>query len=429
MSGESVIRARGLGKCYHIYARPKDRLKQFLLGRRRTYYREFWANQGIDLDVRRGETLGIVGRNGAGKTTFLQMVAGTLQPTCGSLEVDGRVTALLELGSGFDLSFTGRENVYLSGAVLGVPRRELERRFDDIVAFAEIGEFLDQPVKTYSKGMFVRLAFAVLANLEPDVFVIDEALAVGDAYFRQRCMRRFRELQAGGTTILYVSHDGAGMKSICDRVAWIEGGRLREVGAPDEVVERYLADLFRQDLRPDARATAPAAETPVAAAHDLERALPNVDQRRGDQRLRILGLGLYHADGRPARTVDHGSRLVIRMSVVNEGFDRAVEWIPGYILRGPRGEDLVSSNSLREGVALEPLAPGEPRTVRLELELPLFHRGEYALAPTLSVRDAAGAVEISDQIDAALVFGVEALQPVSTVLTIRTSYELEPRRG
>lgn len=428
MAHEIAIRARDLGKCYHVYADPKDRLKQLLLGRRRTYYREFWANRGIDLEVRRGETLGIVGRNGAGKTTFLQMVAGTLEPTCGDLDVRGRVTALLELGSGFDPDYTGRENVYLSAAILGVPRRELEARLDEIIAFADIGEFLDQPVRTYSKGMFVRLAFSVLANLEPDIFVIDEALAVGDAYFRQRCMRRFHEMRAHGTTILYVSHDSAGMKSICDRVAWIDGGVLRDVGPADEVVERYLADLFGQSVS----AQQHDAELPQSAARhsaegSLELEIPNVDQRLGDQRLRILGLDVYDEAGRRARSVPHGSRLAVRMSVVNEGYDEAVEWVPGYILRGPRGEDLVSNNALREGVRLEPLRPGEARTLRMTLELPLFHRGSYALAPTLSTRDANGEVRISDQVDAALVIEVQALRPVSTVLTIPTEYELEPR--
>ncbi len=424
-----VIRARELGKCYHIYSRPKDRLKQFLFGQHKTYYREFWANRGIDLDIRRGETLGIVGRNGAGKTTFLQMVAGTLQPSCGSLDVTGRVTALLELGSGFDMEFTGRENVFLSGAVLGVPKREMEKRFDEIVAFADIGEFLEQPVKTYSQGMFVRLAFSVLANIDPDIFVIDEALAVGDAYFRQRCMRRFRELQERGTTILYVSHDGGGMKSICDRVAWIDAGELRELGTPEVVVENYLADLFGQEFRPEEsepdELRHSSGSTQVEPPRDLELQIPNIDRRRGDGRLRILGVGLYHTDGSPALTLDHGSEVVLRMSVANEGFERSVEWIPGYILRGPRGEDLSSGNSEREGTQLEPLAPGERRTIRMRFKLPRFHAGSYALAPTLSVRDRAGVAVISDQIDAAIVFQLEAPHLVTAQLSMETSYELE----
>lgn len=431
---EVVIKASGLGKCYHVYKHPKDRLKQFLFGKHRKYYREFWANHEIDLEIYRGETLGIVGRNGAGKTTFLQMVAGTLQPTNGSLVVDGRVTALLELGSGFDKNFTGRENVYLNGAVLGVSRREIERRFDDIVAFADIGEFLDQPVKTYSKGMFVRLAFAVLANIDPDIFVIDEALAVGDAYFRQRCMRRFQELQERGTTILYVSHDGGGMKTICDRVAWIDGGRLRQLGDPESVVEAYLANLFGQEFRENApgvdEADGPepleSAEKSSALDGALEEHIPNIDRRRGDQRLRILGVGLYDDSGESISSATHGSSVTLRISVENAGFTSPTEWIPGYILRSPRGEDLASSNTIREEQTLEPLAPGERRTLRMRIQLPLLHEGTYAFAPTLSAVDSSGTVEISDQVDAAILLKVVADRRVSCVLAMPTAYELEP---
>jgi lipopolysaccharide transport system ATP-binding protein len=197
-SSECAIRAVGVGKCYHVYDRPADRLKQYLFGRSRKFYREFWAVRGASFEIQRGETIGIVGKNGAGKTTLLQMIAGTLLPTEGELLVRGRVTALLELGSGFNRDFTGRENVFISGAILGVGRAEMERRFDAIAAFADIGEFLDRPVRTYSKGMFVRLAFSVLANLDPDVFVVDEALAVGDAYFRHRCMLRFTRCASAG---------------------------------------------------------------------------------------------------------------------------------------------------------------------------------------------------------------------------------------
>jgi lipopolysaccharide transport system ATP-binding protein len=239
-----AIRARNLGKCYQVYRRPQERLLQLLFRNRKRFYREFWALRGVDLDLRRGETVGIVGRNGAGKTTLLQLLAGTLQATEGELEVQGRVTSLLELGSGFNGEFTGRENVFLNGAVLGVSRAEMDARFDKIVQFADIGDFLDQPVKTYSSGMFVRLAFSVLANLDPDIFIVDEALAVGDAFFRHRCMYRFAELQEQGTAILFVSHDAVSVKQLCDRVLWLEGGVLREEGDPEPVVDSYLKSLF-----------------------------------------------------------------------------------------------------------------------------------------------------------------------------------------
>jgi len=423
----TAIEARGLGKCYHIYKNPKDRLRQFLFGKKRTYYTEFWANRGIDLDVRRGETLGIIGRNGAGKTTFLQMVSGTLTPSEGSLEVDGRVTALLELGSGFEMEFSGRENVFLSGAILGIPKREMEERFDAIAEFADIGEFLERPVKTYSKGMFVRLAFAVLASVDPDIFVVDEALAVGDAYFRQRCMRRFREMGDAGTTILYVSHDAGAMKRICDRVAWIDDGRLVEVGAPGDVVENYLQSVFgRRALTPaageDSGATPSAPQGPPPR---LEETIPNIDLRLGDQSLRILGVGLYTPGGEALVSTEHGGELVLRMTVENATCDEGAEWVPGYILRNDRGEDVASSNTQREGQALSDLALGERRTIRARFRLPLLGGGAYTLVPTLARCERDGGLVLTDQIEAALIFQVIATRKVTSLLVLETEYHEE----
>ena len=422
-----VIQAHQLGKCYHIYKKPQDRLWQFVYRGKRQFYDEFWANRDIDLEVYKGETLGIVGRNGAGKTTLLQMIAGTLHPTAGELEVKGRVTALLELGSGFDMDFTGRENVFLSGAVLGIPRREMDKRFDEIVEFAGIGDFLEQPVKTYSKGMFVRLAFSVLASLDPDIFVVDEAIAVGDAYFRQRCMRRFNEMRERGTTILYVSHDGGSMKRLCNRVAWIDGGKLREVGPPSEVVDNYLSELFGQEVR-DGEGSGEVAALSRAvteAPPAFETHIPNVDRRLGDQRLRIQGVGLYSPQSKPLASTDHGGEVVLRMTASNEGYADPIEWVPGYILRNSRGEDVASGNSHFEGTPMQPLGTGERRTVRIRFHLPFLQPGTYSLVPTLAVRNDEGRLEIADQIDAALVFQITAVRHVSAFLAMETQYELE----
>jgi lipopolysaccharide transport system ATP-binding protein len=198
-NNELLISARSVGKSYHIYVKPQDRLKQALWRGRRQYYREFWALRDVSFDVHRGEAVGIIGRNGCGKSTLLQIIAGTLTPTEGEVRVSGRVAALLELGSGFNPDFTGRENVYMNGAILGVSRSEMEKRFDDIAAFADIGEFLDQPVKTYSSGMFARLAFGVAINVDPDILIVDEILAVGDAIFQAKCFRRIDRLRQQGT--------------------------------------------------------------------------------------------------------------------------------------------------------------------------------------------------------------------------------------
>ncbi|MGB2680552.1 MAG: ABC transporter ATP-binding protein, partial [Candidatus Competibacter sp.] len=227
---DTVIEVRQAGKCYQIYERPQDRLKQMLWRGRRRYHREFWALQNVSFAVRRGETLGVIGRNGSGKSTLLKLLCGTLAPTTGALSVKGRVAALLELGTGFNPEFTGRENVYLNAAILGLDDAEIERYLPEILAFADIGEFIDQPVKTYSSGMAVRLAFAVAAHVRADVLIIDEALAVGDVFFVQKCMRFLRKFQEEGT-LFFVSHDTAAVINLCDRVLWLDQGQLREEGS------------------------------------------------------------------------------------------------------------------------------------------------------------------------------------------------------
>ncbi|MCB9871436.1 MAG: ABC transporter ATP-binding protein [Planctomycetes bacterium] len=410
---ELAIRAVNLGKCYHIYAHPTDRLKQFLFGRRRTYYREFWANRGIDLELYRGQTCGIVGANGAGKTTLLQMLAGTLQPTEGELECRGRITSLLELGSGFNAELTGRENVFLNGAVLGVPRSEMEARFEAIQRFADIGDFLDQPVKTYSSGMFVRLAFSVLANLEPDIFIVDEALAVGDAYFRHRCMHRFHELQERGTTILFVSHDAVSMKRLCDHVVWLEHGTLRQAGSPQTVVESYLKALFQQEVQAPTQpepSTTGESETPL-----------RFDQRSGDGSMELLGASLLDENGAVLSSTDHDRDVSLRLRIVDRGRPAGTPWLAGYILRNSKGEDLASSNSRIEGADLGALGQGEEALVSIHVRIPRLAEGSYSFSPSIAYDDGTKLV-VADQLDNALVFEISARRDVYCILSLETSY-------
>ncbi len=250
-SDEIVISVQNLCKCYQIYDRPQDRLKQSLLfrlkaitgGKAKAYYREFWALKDISFKVKRGETLGIIGRNGSGKSTLLQIIAGTLQCTTGTVNLSGRVAALLELGSGFNPEFSGRENVYLNGAVLGIPIEEMNRLFNAILSFADIGDFIDQPVKTYSSGMLVRLAFAVSVNVKPDILIIDEALSVGDTAFQFKCFQRLEKLTKSGTTLLFVSHSMETVKTFCERAVYLKHGHQEATGSPEEIVERYLMDI------------------------------------------------------------------------------------------------------------------------------------------------------------------------------------------
>ncbi len=275
-----VVSVRGVGKCYGIYTRPLDRLKQTLWRGRRRFHREFWALRNISFDVRRGEAVGIIGRNGSGKSTLLQILAGTLRPTEGQVEIHGRVAALLELGSGFNPEFTGRENVYLNGAIFGLSRQEVSERFDAIAGFADIGSFLDQPVKTYSTGMVVRLAFAVQVQLMPDILIVDEALSVGDALFQKRCFQRIEELRENGVTLLFVSHDQETVRTLTNRALLLENGEPRVLGTSAEVVleyrrllheaeKKYYDEMIRTKVvqRPPRPEPPPApAETAVASA-------------------------------------------------------------------------------------------------------------------------------------------------------------------
>jgi lipopolysaccharide transport system ATP-binding protein len=256
---KAAISVRAVSKCYNTYENPRDRLKQAFIPRVQRmlgvqphqYGRQFWALKDITFDIYKGETVGIVGRNGSGKSTLLQMICGTLTPTAGEIETNGRIAALLELGSGFNPEFTGRENVYLNGSVLGLSKEEVDSRFDSIAAFADIGNFLDQPVKNYSSGMGVRLAFAVQAQIDPDILIVDEALAVGDARFQAKCFERLRQLKENGTSILLVTHSGEQVVTHCSRAILLDSSELKMIGDPRKVVNRYMDVLFGRERASD----------------------------------------------------------------------------------------------------------------------------------------------------------------------------------
>ena len=301
MSDDIAIKVENLSKCYHIYDQPRDRLKQMILPRlqravgaaSKQYFREFWALKGVSFEVKKGETVGIIGRNGSGKSTLLQMICGTLNPTGGSIQTRGRIAALLELGSGFNPEFTGRENVYLNGAVLGLSKDEIDARFNEIAAFAEIGDFIEQPVKTYSSGMVVRLAFAVAINVAPEILIVDEALAVGDAAFQRKCMRKINELSDAGVTLLFVSHDMETVKKICSEALYLARGSAIEFGAAKQVCISYERDLFGASRK----AETTQAEALVDSA-ELDRAVLDQDllqtneKTYGDGRAQIIDVAI-----------------------------------------------------------------------------------------------------------------------------------------
>jgi ABC-type polysaccharide/polyol phosphate transport system ATPase subunit len=243
-----AIEAQQLSKVYRIYANPKDRLKEFLTRGRRRYHQEFWALRDVSFRAGVGTTLGLIGDNGAGKSTLLQLVAGVLRPSSGQVRTQGRISTILELGTGFNPEFTGRENALMSGTIMGIPPKEMVRRLPEIAAFAEIGEFIDRPVKLYSSGMYIRLAFAVATTVDPDVLIIDEALSVGDQYFQKRCIDRIEAFRKAGKTILFCSHDLYYMRLICDEVIWVKDGRIAVAGKASHTVAAYENYLREREV-------------------------------------------------------------------------------------------------------------------------------------------------------------------------------------
>jgi len=403
----NAVEFQGVSKSYAIYDSPGDRFKELLSFNRLKRHRDFWALDDISCEIRRGETFCIVGENGSGKSTLLQLVAGILQPTAGAVTVNGRVAALLELGAGFNLEFTGRDNVFLNGSILGLTTRQIEERYGAIASFAEIGDFIDQPVKTYSSGMVVRLAFAVAINVDPEILLVDEALAVGDIYFRQRCMRKVQELRQRGVTILFVSHAVSDVKAIGDRALWLDHGRVVELGNPDRVVSRYMAAMTEKDSTYRLQNRAPAKaqksggeETPSrAGAPEVVESIPNIDHRFGDGRAEVLGIAVLDRHGQPLAMLESPSEIVVRISA------RAKEELPspivGFMLRNQLGMDFAGTNTSREGVPLAPMRPGDIVTVDFHLDLPELYPASFSFCPAI----ADGTLEaygICDWIDNAL---------------------------
>jgi ABC-type polysaccharide/polyol phosphate transport system ATPase subunit len=331
---EIIIDAKNLSKRYEIYATPRDRLKQMmipgLLGMifdtevrsLPQYFREFWALHEISFQVKKGETLGIVGRNGSGKSTLLQLICGTLSPTTGQISVKGRISALLELGSGFNPDHTGRENVFLNGQILGLTQQEVELKYQDIVDFADIGDFIDQPLKTYSSGMVVRLAFSVAVNVEPEILVVDEALAVGDMPFQIKCFAHLRKLRDRGASILFVSHDLSAVRSFCDRAVYLDHGKCLIIGTANEVCKQYEIDCLREKFtqsQPEIATTSEFLEDVVVNNNIvtdqilayLEYVKPSFmkKEREGSQSVTIESFVLVGCDGRPVESIDPNQEI------------------------------------------------------------------------------------------------------------------------
>ena len=409
MYSEAVIEGRDLSKVYLLYSRPEDRFWQMVVPRLkrmlapvaggvwpqlrsdRSRYHEFWALKGVSLRLKAHETLGIIGQNGSGKSTLLQIICGTLAPTTGEVVRKGRVAALLELGAGFNPEFTGRENARLNAGIYGLRAAEIDSRMQAIIDFAEIGEHIDQPVKTYSSGMFVRLAFSVIANIDADVLVIDEALAVGDAYFQQKCMRFLRKFQERGS-IFFVSHDTGAMMSFCDRVIWLHHGEVRAEGNPKEVCEQYLAFLYREHTGAEngAREVTLADEGGTQLDAGLQEregsqvSRSHADGRGfGDMRAEICSFTLCVVGGEDVGVVYGGELL--ELSVRFRAHVELRSIIVGFIFKDRLGQYIFGDNTFA-ATAEEPpsLHAGEAAVARFCFVMPFLAPGTYAIALSIA---------------------------------------------
>ncbi|MBN3881138.1 MULTISPECIES: ABC transporter ATP-binding protein [unclassified Nostoc] len=376
MGEEIAISLKNISKCYKRYARPVDRLKEILLPTK-SHAQEFWALRDINLEILKGETLGIIGQNGSGKSTLLQIIAGTLTPTTGDIWVNGRVSALLELGSGFNPEFTGRQNVFFNGQILGLSRDEIQAKFDDIAAFAEIGDFIEHPVKTYSSGMVLRLAFAVVANTEPSILIVDEALAVGDAKFQARCMKRIRQLKEQGVTILFVSHDSGSVKMLCKSAALLNYGRMLEIGNPKEVVNHYIALLS---------STPNQAELEEETLEEIENLNNDNDfiknkennsiHRHGNKLALIKDVKISNLEGKEIIQLETGKTFQI--NILLEAQAELSDLIVGISIRNLIGLVIYGTNSHLLNIKLPNLENKQQLTVRFQVPCYL-NRGVYTV--------------------------------------------------
>jgi lipopolysaccharide transport system ATP-binding protein len=399
-----VVEFSRVSKSYPIYSSAALRLKELATLNRRSFHTDYWALRDISFTVNHGETFCVVGENGSGKSTLLQICAGILEPTEGTATVGGRVSALLELGAGFNPEFSGRDNVYLNGAILGFSRKAMDLRFHEIEAFAEIGDFINHPVKTYSSGMIVRLAFAVAIHVDPEILLVDEALAVGDVYFRQRCMRKVHELRSKGITILFVSHSTGDIKALGDRALWLEHGRLMAIGKTDLIVSKYLAAMAAKDADYRSHEAPAERENSYEAPSEVVESLPNIDHRFGDGRAEVLGIAVVSPDGAGLVSLQPSSTIVVRISVrAKANLERP---IVGFMLRNHLGVDFAGTNTAREGSDLPPLLIGETCTVDFYLDLPALYASLFSFSPAVADGTLAQ-YSICDWIDNALVLPME----------------------
>jgi len=378
-----AIHVDQLTKIYRLYDRPRDRFLESLGLTRKTLSREHYALRSVSFDVARGETVGIIGVNGSGKSTILKIITGVLSATQGEVQVNGRISALLELGAGFNMEYTGRENIYLNGTMIGFSKEEIDARLEDILAFADIGQFVDQPVKTYSSGMFVRLAFAVAINIDPEILIVDEALSVGDVYFQSKCYRKFEEFKEMGRTILFVSHDLSSISRYCDRVLLLHQGSLIAEGAPRDMVDLYKKLLVGQlDTETLEAKHVPSAENETKGEPEPASWTPAFTcnpqiNEYGDGTAQIVGFNILDKDGNSSNTIEKGTEWTVQMRVL---FHKPVsDPIYAFTITNLKGTDITGTNTLFEKVNVRPRGEGEYQELSFTQQMDL-QGGEYMLS-------------------------------------------------
>ncbi|MCA1452090.1 ABC transporter ATP-binding protein [Bradyrhizobium sp. BRP22] len=409
MSSESCVMIESLSKCYHVFNSPPDRLKQSILPRLqkvaapigrlvgktitpRQYFQEFWALRDVSFSVGRGEAVGVIGRNGAGKSTLLQLVCGTLTPTSGSVVVKGRVAALLELGSGFNPEFTGVENIHLNASVLGLSSSEIDAKLSDIITFADIGDFIHQPVKTYSSGMAMRLAFAVIAHVDADVLIVDEALSVGDAYFQQKCMRWLRGFCERGT-LLFCGHDISAVMSFCNKAIWLDAGAIKAVGDSKEVCEAYTSAVYAQSTGLPAAAIRSSRRKSFIAKEQsaLQRPAQSITVFEFNDKCASFGSGdgtvldvrLSRPDGSDLNWIEGGEEVCVTITVRAEV--SITHPIVGFHVKDRLGQPLFGDNTyLAFREKKFEIKQGEIVDVKFVFDLPCLQSGEYAITAAIA---------------------------------------------
>ena len=406
-----ALRVENVSKQYRIYERPGDRLKESLTHGLLRRHKEFWALRDVEFEIEAGTTVGIVGPNGCGKSTLLQIISGTLAPTHGDVWHEGRIAALLELGAGFDPEFTGVENIFMNASLKGLSRRETEALFPAIERFAEIGPFLYQPVKTYSSGMYVRVAFAIASSVEPDILIIDEALAVGDAVFQHRCLRRIKELHERGTTVLFVSHDAAAVRALCSRAILLKAGRMVADGKPADVLNQYQKIIMEREKAYEAESGSLASEPPSAK----ESLTPlSYSYRHGDGSAEIIRAELADSAQRPVEIVESGEAL--RLRVVVRFLQDVDDPVIGFLIRNRHGIHAYGTNTKEQQIEFVTIGRGEIIEVDFAFDCWLGI-DQYSISLAVHSRDG----QAYDWLDAALFFRVTSMTVTEGVANLNAS--------